>query len=106
MTQKPINLVMVRRGAITIPDVPTQKLLTFIRKKALLGTDEISADGKKWVRVDRHYQLREFFLNADCQTKVSKEKSDLSGEFHFYEIPPDLENDLEEAVNLLRDINQ
>ncbi|MZH04319.1 MAG: hypothetical protein F3743_02820 [Nitrospinae bacterium] len=106
MTKKPIKLVMVRRGGITIPNVPTQKLRTFIRKRALLGTDEISGDGKSWVRADRHYQLRKLFSNEDCPTNILKEKNDLSDELEFSEKPPNLENDLQEVADLLKDINQ
>ncbi|GIS84716.1 MAG: hypothetical protein CM1200mP16_10160 [Nitrospina sp.] len=46
-TRQPIKMVMVRRGSGNILSVPTEKLKTFIRKRALLGTDEISGDGKK-----------------------------------------------------------
>ena len=106
MTKKPIKLVMVRRDGITIPNVPTQKLKAFIRKKALLGTDEISGDGKNWIRVDRHFQLGKFFLNEECQTNVSMTKSELSEEFQFPERPKNLENELQEVADLLRDINQ
>ena len=97
---------MVRRGAITIPNVPTQKLQTFISKRALLGTDEISGDGINWVRVDRHYQLGKFFSNEDSQKNALKAKSDLSEVVEFSERSQDFENDLQEVVNLLRDINQ
>ena len=78
MTHKPIKLVMIRRGAITTPNVPTQKLQTFISKRALLGTDEISGDGINWVRVDRHYQLRKFFSNETYQENVLNARKDLS----------------------------
>ena len=103
--RKTIKLVMVRRGAITIQNVPTQKLQTFIRKKALLGTDEISGDGKNWIRVDRHYQLGKFFSNYDCQENVLTAKKNMSNDFQLSERPAGLENDFQEVVDLLRDIN-
>ena len=106
MNKKLMKIVMVRRGGITIPNVPTQKLQTFIRKRALLGTDEISGDGKNWIRVDRHYQLGKFFSNEDSQTNILNTKSNLSDEVEFSERSQDFENDLQEVVNLLRDINQ
>ena len=106
MTQKPIKLVMIRRGTNTTPNVPTQKLVSFIRKRVLLGADEISNDGKNWIRVDRHYQLRKFFSNEDFQTNVLNPKNDLIGEVDFSETPPGLENDLQEVANLLWDINK
>ena len=106
MTQKSIKLVMIRRGVITAPNVPTQKLVSFIRKRVLLGADEISSDGENWVRVDRHYQLRKFFSNEDSQANVLETINDLSREVETSASPSDLENDFQEVVNLLRDINQ
>tara|TARA_Y100001960_G_scaffold139442_1_gene147646 strand:+ start:645 stop:965 length:321 start_codon:yes stop_codon:yes gene_type:complete len=106
MTQKPIKFVMIRRGSIITPNVSTQKLVSFIRKRALLGADEISSDGKKWIRVDRHYQLKKFFSNEDSQTNVMKQTNDLSNEVEISERPPNLENDLRGVANLLREINK
>ena len=106
MTQKPIKLVMIRRGAITTPNVPTQKLVSFIRERVLLGADEISGDGKNWIRVDRHYQLRKFFSNKDSQTNVLEATNSLRREVEISERHPDLENELQEVANLLRDINK
>ncbi len=103
-TRKPIKVVMVRRGAKTIPSVPTQKLQTFIRKRALLGTDEISGDGKSWIRVDRHYQLRKFFLNDDEAIGLPQNQG-LNEELEFSESPPDFENNLKKMADLLKDIN-
>ena len=98
MTQKTIlvKVVMVRRGSVTIPSVPTQKLRTFIRKRALLGSDEISGDGKSWVRADSHYQLSKFF---------SAENNSGDTDLEFSESPPNVENNLQEVADLLKDIN-
>ncbi len=99
ISRKPIKLVMVRRGAITIPGVPTQKLQTFIRKRALLGTDEISEDGKTWIRVDRHYQLSKFFVNEGEEATVSpQEQGDV---MEFSDTPPDFENNLKQVADQL-----
>ena len=106
IAKKPVKVVMVRRGDITTSNVPTQKLRTFIRKRVLLGTDEISSDGKNWIRVDRHYQLRNYFLNEDSLNDPVKTKSVFSAESEFSERPPDIENDLKEVVKLLKDINK
>ena len=101
MTQKttPVKVVMVRRGSVTIPSVPTQKLRTFIRKRALLGSDEISGDGKSWVRADSHYQLSKFF---SAENENNGEDTDLE----FSENPPNVENNLQEVADLLKDINR
>ena len=103
--QKPIKVVMVRRGSITFRSVPIQQLFAFIRKKALLGADEISEDGKSWIRIDRHYQLRKFFSNEDPGIKVSESEPDWSVEHENFEAPAHIENKFQEVVDLLRDIN-
>jgi hypothetical protein len=105
MTQKtnPVKVVMVRRGSVTIPSVPTQKLRTFIRKRALLGSDEISGDGKSWVRADSHYQLSKFFTAEDGENNSASQSGDT--DLKFSESPPNVENNLQEVLDLLKDIN-
>ncbi len=90
MSAKPLKVVMIRRGTSKVSNVSSENLITFIRKKVLLGTDELSGDGKRWIRVDRHYQLREYFLDME------------PGEMN---LPPGLEGNLEELAGLLKDIN-
>ena len=103
--RKSIKVVMIRRGPITFRSVPVQQLFAFIRNKVLLGADEISVDGKSWIRVDRHYQLRKFFSNEDHGSKVSESEPDLSAEPENFENPAHIENKFQEVVDLLRDIN-
>ena len=104
MVQKttPVKVVMVRRGSVTIPSVPTHKLRTFIRKRALLGSDEISGDGKNWVRVDSHFQLRKYFCSAEGNENNTASQN---GNAEFSERPPNIDNNLQEVVELLKDIN-
>ena len=103
MVQKttPVKVVMVRRGSVTIPSVPTQKLRTFIRKRALLGSDEISGDGKSWVRVDSHFQLSKYFSAEGNENNTASQ----NGNAEFSERPPNIENNLQELAELLKDIN-
>ena len=103
--RKPIKVVMIRRGPITFRSVPVQQLFAFIRNKALLGADEISGDGKNWIRVDRHYQLRKFFSNEDHGIKVSESEPDLSVEYENFEAPAHIENQFQEVADLLKEIN-
>ena len=104
MTQKttPVKVVMVRRGSVTIPSVPTQKLRTFIRKRALLGSDEISGDGKSWVRADSHYQLSKFFTE-DGKNNSANQSGDT--DLEFSENQKNVENNFQEVADLLKDIN-
>ena len=103
--RKPIKVVMIRRGSITFHSVPIQQLLVSIRKKVLLGTDEISEDGKSWSLVDHHYLLRKFFSNEDHRLKGSESEPDLSGEHENLETQVNLENQFQEVADLLKDIN-
>jgi len=98
-------MVMIRRGSITFHSVPVQQLFTFVRKKFLLGADEISGDGKSWVRVDRHYQLRKFFSNEDNGGNFLESEPNLSEENEKFEAHANLENQFQEVADLLKDIN-
>jgi hypothetical protein len=96
MPRKPLKLVMIRRGESKVSNIPSENLITFIRKRALLGTDELSGDGKNWIRVDRHYQLQKYFPIDDEGQGAQVEAGELS---------PDLKGNLEEVADLLKDIN-
>ena len=106
MPAKPLKVVMIRRGNSNVSDVPADNLITFIRKNILLGTDELSGDGKSWVRVDQHYQLRKYFSSNEKEESlvVAQNKSGSDNPLLFIP-PPSLKNELEEMASLLKDIN-
>ena len=102
MPVKPLKVVKIRRGNSKVSDVPAENLVTFIRKNILLGTDELSGDGKSWIRVDSHYQLRKYFSSDEKEEAKDKPGSDDS--VHFTP-PPGFKDDLKEIASLLKDIN-
>tara|TARA_B110000196_G_scaffold36783_1_gene27467 strand:+ start:3832 stop:4155 length:324 start_codon:yes stop_codon:yes gene_type:complete len=106
MPAKPLKVVMIRRGNSNISDVPADNLITFIRKNILLGTDELSGDGKSWVRVDQHYQLRKYFSSNEKEEAlvVAQNKSSSDDPVPF-KPPSSFKNELEEMASLLKDIN-
>jgi hypothetical protein len=106
MPAKPLKVVMIRRGNSNVSDVPADNLITFIRKNILLGTDELSGDGKSWVRVDQHYQLRKYFSSNEKEEAlvVAKNKSGSDNPVPL-KPPHSLKNELEEMASLLKDIN-
>jgi len=109
MPRKPLKLVMIRRGKTIVNNVSSQNLITFIRKKVLFGTDELSGDGKNWIRVDRHYQLRKYFP-IDKEGPATMELAGKPKLGDYVEVgelspPPSLKGDLEESADLLKDIN-
>jgi hypothetical protein len=106
MPAKPLKVVMIRRGNSNISDVPADNLITFIRKNILLGTDELSGDGKSWVRVDQHYQLRKYFSsNEKEEGLVVAQNKPGSDDPVPFKPTPSLKNELEEMASLLKDIN-
>ena len=106
MPAKPLKVVMIRRGNSNVTDVPADNLITFIRKNILLGTDELSGDGKSWIRVDQHYQLRKYFSSNEKEDAlvVAQNKSSSDDPVPL-KPPPSLKNELEEMASLLKDIN-
>ncbi|MDE0849022.1 MAG: hypothetical protein OSA44_09485 [Nitrospinaceae bacterium] len=99
--------MMIRRGETKVTNVSSQNLITFIRRKVLLGTDELSGDGKNWIRVDRHYQLRKYFP-SDEEGPATMElagKPKPGDYIEVGELSPDHKGNLEEAADLLKDIN-
>ena len=98
---------MIRRGETKVTNVSSQNLITFIRRKVLLGTDELSGDGKNWIRVDRHYQLRKYFP-SDEEGPATMElagKPKPGDYIEIGELSPDHKGNLEEVTDLLKDIN-
>ena len=107
MPRKSLKLVMIRRGETKVTNVSSQNLITFIRRKVLLGTDELSGDGKNWIRVDRHYQLRKYFP-SDEEGPATMElagKPKPGDYIEVGELSPDHKGNLEEVADLLKDIN-
>jgi hypothetical protein len=105
MTAKPLKVVMIRRGDSKVSNVPSENLITFIRKKILLGTDELSGDGTSWIRVDQHYQLRNYFLINEEAILGSRNDPELDGSINP-NLPPGLKDDFEEMASMLKDINE
>ena len=84
--------VSIRRSGKIIRDVLTKSLISEIRQGRLKESDEISADEKHWVRLDRHYQLTRFF---------SSESSSISAN-----LPSDTDQRLIELAKMLKDLNK
>ncbi len=93
---KPHQTVMVRRGDKVARYFPARWLVPYIKANKLLGSDEVSADGVKWVRMDRHRQLAPVF----APRPTSKDDSDPS-----VSPPPGIEDQLTEMADMLREIN-
>ena len=76
--------VSIRRSGRVVRNVLTQSLISGIKQGSLKKDDEISADEKNWVRLDRHYQLASYFStqnsssSEDLPTNVEKHLSELS----------------------------
>lgn len=89
-----VQTIMIRRGTQVIKDVPAKLLIHNIRLKKLRGSDEMSADGEKWIRLDQHHQLGYFFRQKEV---VSSNETTP---------PPNVANQMAELADMLREINQ
>ena len=85
--------VSIRRSGKMVRNVLTHLLVPEIKQGRLKGDDEISADEKYWVRLDRHYQLARFFP-AEQHPSTSEN------------LPPDTSQRLTELSEMLKDLNQ
>ena len=83
--------VSIRRSGRVVRNVLTQSLISDIKQGRLKKDDEISADEKSWVRLDRHYQLASYF-----PTQNSSFSEDL---------PPDVEKHLSELSQMLKELS-
>ena len=83
--------VSIRRSGRVVRNVLTQSLISDIKQGRLKKDDEISADEKNWVRLDRHYQLVRYF-----PTKNPSSSGDL---------PPDMEKHLSELSQMLKELS-
>ncbi len=83
--------VSIRRSGRVVRNVLTQSLISDIKQGRLKKDDEISADEKNWVRLDRHYQLASYFLT---QNPSSSE-----------DLPPDVKKHLSELSQMLKELS-
>ena len=83
--------VSIRRSGRVVRNVLTQSLISDIQQGRLKKDDEISADEKNWVRLDRHYQLASYFPtnNPSCSE----------------DLPPDMEKHLSELSQMLKELS-
>lgn len=61
MSDTKLSHVQLRRGFEVETEYPAKSLVQAIEKNELLPTDQISGDGKIWIRLDQHKQLEKLF---------------------------------------------
>lgn len=96
MTRVPISQtlhrhVSIRRSGKVLRNVLAQSLVSEIKQGRLKKDDEISADEKKWVRLDQHSQLASYFPIKTPSSSVN--------------LPPDMEKRLSELSQMLKDLS-
>ncbi len=84
---QPLQTVWVRRGGASTRQIPAKMLIPNIKLGKLYGSDEISGDGLRWVRLDRHSQLAHYFVE-EVAAPIEKSKAQLG-----------------ELANMLKEIN-
>ena len=121
---RPLITVMVRRGDRVVRGIPTKMLVPYIEGKKLLRTDFISGDGKRWTRLDEHFQLTKYFKDEtsskvlrDAPSPFPQEEDaeleeegvgppDDDGPAALPNKPPHLENQLNQMAQMLKDLNR
>ncbi len=73
--------VYIKRSGDDPFEMPKNQIVAGVKKGELLPDDEISADGKKWVRLDRHKQIAPLFKG---QAKKAPPKPKKMTEEEFY----------------------
>ena len=113
------NTVFIRRAGIVVRGFPIKLLIPYIEAKKLLPADEISGNGDRWIRLDKHQVLLRYFQS---QTSVVPEPPSPFAEpaiKKFEEAagydaddsqdkprpPPGLETDLADLAKLLKELN-
>jgi hypothetical protein len=109
----PPNTVCIRRGVNVARGFPVKLLIPYIECKKLLGSDEISGDGVRWMRLDRHKVLSRYF-GASAQW-VPEAPSPFPDPPDSGQPPgdpgkpvpsPELSQQLSSLVEMLRDLNR
>ena len=98
--------------------IPARKLGAYILDKKILCTDEVSGDGRKWIRADQLRHLAPYF-SIKNSIKEKQEPASIfpqaesnSSEYSIAETqevphnPPGLETELVRLVRMLEDINK
>ena len=83
--------VSIRRSGRVVRNVLTQSLILDIKQGRLKKDDEISADEKNWVRLDRHYQLASYFPTQNPS--------------YAEDLPPDVKKHLSELSQMLKELS-
>ncbi len=83
--------VSIRRSGRVVRNVLTQSLISDIKQGRLKRDDEISADEKNWIRLDRHYQLASYFPTPNPSSSE--------------DLPPDVEKHLSELSQMLKELS-
>ncbi len=86
-----VQTIMLRRGSKIIKNVPARSLIPNIKSRKLLGSDEVSVDGEKWMRLDKHHQLGRYFSGDGAVVSPNSQG---------------IESQIAELADLLREINQ
>jgi hypothetical protein len=108
--------ISLRRGSRVMKDYSTRLMFQAIKNGKLFATDEYSLDGKNWVKLGTHEQLRKYLDKSPASVEKNKEKSaDQSfapNKPIIDEIveepgtpPPDLDESLKKIADQLKGIN-
>ncbi len=103
----PLLTLQLRRGSKVIPQFPVKRLVPCIREGRLLPGDEISPDGRRWLRLDQYPQLVRYFRGGPAQPKSREPLAAADGgPAPSAALPPNMKDTLENLADMLNDLNR
>jgi hypothetical protein len=108
--------ISLRRGNRVMKDYSTRLLFQAIKNGKLLATDEYSLDGKNWVKLGSHDQLKKYLDKTPAKVEQNHEKplnkpsatskpTNVEIDEEPASPPPDLDENLQNIADLLKGIN-
>lgn len=108
--------ISLRRGDRVMEDYSTRLMFQAIKNGKLFATDEYSLDGKNWVKLGSHEQLRKYLDKTPAKAERNLEKplnqSSTQNKPVIDRIveepgapPPDLDENLKKIADQLKGIN-
>ena len=108
--------ISLRRGNRVMKEFSTRLLFQAIKNGKLLATDEYSLDGKNWVKLGSHDQLKKYLDITPAKVEQNEEKplnkpsapsKPINVEIgeELGSPPPNLDENLQNIADLLKGIN-
>ena len=108
--------ISLRRGSRVMKNYSTRLMFQAIKNGKLLASDEYSLDGKNWVKLGSHDQLKKYLDKTPAKAEKKQEKPATFSSVQIKPVtdeivdgpgvpPPDLDESLQKIAEQLKGIN-